>query len=181
MKRRNFIVQTASASLLATMPAQAASRAAIDRRIGSALTEMRANFSWSQELERSAAALLVVPRILKAGLIFGGAYGEGALLINNVPVDYYSLVSGSWGAQIGAARYTSVLFIMTDEALTRFRTRDGWTVGLDLEAAAPNFAESVSIDSNTAYKEVYGLTFSQKGLLIGASIEGAKYSRIYKP
>ena len=38
---------------------------------------------------KNAPATLIIPRITKAGLMLGGAYGEGVLRINEAPVDYY--------------------------------------------------------------------------------------------
>ncbi len=74
---------------------------------------------------KNASATLIIPRITKAGLMIGGAYGEGVLRINEAPVDYYSLASASYGLQIGAQRYSNVIFFMTEEALQNFRVKDG--------------------------------------------------------
>ena len=46
---------------------------------------------------KNAPATLIIPKITKAGLVLGGAYGEGVLRINEAPVDYYSLASASYG------------------------------------------------------------------------------------
>ena len=47
------------------------------------------------ELRDKASGILVMPLVTKAGLGFGGAYGRGALRVNDVSVDYYSATSGS--------------------------------------------------------------------------------------
>ena len=65
---------------------------------------------------KNAPATLIIPRITKASLILGGAYGEGVLRINEAPVDYYSLASASYGFQIGAQQYSNIIFFMTEEA-----------------------------------------------------------------
>jgi lipid-binding SYLF domain-containing protein len=56
----------------------------------------------AETLSRTAKAVLVFPNIVKAGLVFGGSYGEGELLEGSKVVDYYNSVTGSWGLQIGA-------------------------------------------------------------------------------
>jgi lipid-binding SYLF domain-containing protein len=48
------------------------------------------------------ATVLVFPNIVKAGLIFGGSYGERMLLSIGNAVDYYNSLTGSWGLQAGA-------------------------------------------------------------------------------
>ena len=62
---------------------------------------------------KNAPATLIIPRITKAGFVLGGAYGEGALRINEAPIDYYSLASASYGLQIGAQQYSNIIFFMT--------------------------------------------------------------------
>ena len=55
----------------------------------------------AQSIGKQAKAMLVFPNIVKAGLVFGGAYGEGVLREGAKPVDYYNSFSGSWGLQAG--------------------------------------------------------------------------------
>ncbi len=62
-----------------------------------------------------------MPLVTEAGLFFGGAYGRGALRIDNVTVDYYSTTKATYGLQIGAQQYAHALFFMTDSALAEFR------------------------------------------------------------
>jgi lipid-binding SYLF domain-containing protein len=48
-------------------------------------------------MSKDARAVLVFPKVVKAGLVFGGSYGEGVLRRGTAVVDYYNFVSGSWG------------------------------------------------------------------------------------
>jgi len=52
-------------------------------------------------IAKSAKAVLIFPNIVKAGLIFGGAYGEGVLERGSVVDGYYNSVTASWGLQAG--------------------------------------------------------------------------------
>jgi lipid-binding SYLF domain-containing protein len=62
--------------------------------------------------------MLVMPLLTEAGLLtLGGSYGRGALVINDITVDYYSATKASVGVQLGAQQYSHVLFFMTPEAL----------------------------------------------------------------
>ena len=177
---RRAVLLGAGALALAPATAYAASRAKIDSRVRNAKAEMFQRFPFTQRLNDQAAGMLMIPRMTKAGFFLGGAYGEGSLLIRNAPVDYYSLAAGSYGLQLGVATFSTALFLMNERALREFRQKDGWKLGVDLEAAVINQGETASLDTNTHQESIYALSFSQKGLMLGASIEGGKYSRIVR-
>ncbi|MEO0503087.1 MAG: YSC84-related protein, partial [Pseudomonadota bacterium] len=129
-------------------------------------------------LSQKANGMLVMPLVTEAGFGFGGAYGRGALRVNDVTVDYYSVVKGSGGLQIGAQQFAHVLFFMTDEALVDFRRSPGWAAGADLEYVVSDKGESVAADTTTVLSPVLAAVFAQAGLRIGATLEGSKYTRI---
>ena len=129
---------------------------------------------------KNAPATLIIPRITKAGFLLGGAYGEGVLRINEAPVDYYSLASASYGFQIGAQQYSNIIFFMTEEALQKFRVKDGWELGADAEVVFRDKGYSIGVSSKTISKPVYAIVFDQKGLLAGTSLVGAKFSRLIR-
>lgn len=154
----------------------------IDRRVARALAELDQTVPIAGALRSISHGMLVMPRVTKAGLGAGVAYGEGSLLIGDAPVDYYSVLAGSFGLQAGVQQYNSVLFFTTQAALSGFRARDGWTLGADLEVTLLNHtaAAAARIDTNTLRDPVYALVYGQRGLIVGASIEGSKYSRIIR-
>jgi lipid-binding SYLF domain-containing protein len=129
---------------------------------------------------RNAAGTLIIPRITKAGIVLGGAYGEGVLRINEAPVDYYSMASASYGLQIGAQRYSNIIFFMTEESLQKFRVKDGWELGADAEVVFRDKGYSIGISSKSISKPVYAVVFDRKGLLAGTSLVGAKFSRLIR-
>ncbi len=178
--RRQFIAAS-SASLIGVttaFPAAAASRRKIDRRIDTAISDLENTSAALANLLDTSAGCLLMPRVRRAGLGFGAAYGEGALLIGRAPVEYYSVAAASFGFQIGIQQYASALFFTSEHSLAKFRRRDGWTIGADIEYTAWDQGDAADIDTNTSSDEVYGVVFSQEGLHIGATLEGSKYSRI---
>ena len=134
----------------------------------------------SQSIYERAAGVLIMPQITKASFGLGGTYGEGALRIRGASVDYYSVASASYGLQFGAVQYSHVLFFMTQEALRHFRTIDGWEIGADAEVTFRDKGYSYGVSSNTVTKPIYGIVFGQVGIMAGASLEGAKYSRLIR-
>ena len=151
---------------------------ALDDRVASTLAFLDRSDPAAGELRSKSAGLLVMPLMTEAGLGVGGAYGRGALVIDDATVDYYSATQGSVGLLIGAQQYAHVLFFMTEGALLEFRTSPGWAVGADIEYAAGESGLSAGADTVTTLMPVIATVFAQSGLLAGASLEGTKYSRI---
>lgn len=171
-------------AMLAGTPAQAADAATINARVNLALGRLYKEVPNARDLASRAKAMLVMPKVVKGGFIVGGAYGEGALRLND-PVQgyekhggYYSVGAASVGLQLGVQQTSHVLFFMTDRALADFQRADGWEIGADAEVTFPDAGLNAGISSSTFEKPVVGVVFAEDGLLIGASLEGAKYSRI---
>ncbi|OIQ32052.1 MAG: twin-arginine translocation pathway signal [Alphaproteobacteria bacterium MedPE-SWcel] len=150
----------------------------IDARVDATLTQMYNTYPGTRDLAAKSSGMLVIPLVTEAGFILGGAYGRGALRINGATVDYYSSVKGNAGLQIGAQQYAHVLFFMTDEAMARFRRSSGWTAGADLEYVVRDEGNALTADTNTLTAPVIAAVFGQAGLRVGATLEGAKYTRI---
>ncbi|MBY5932443.1 twin-arginine translocation pathway signal [Tateyamaria omphalii] len=150
----------------------------IDARVDATLDEMYRSYPNTVQLAQKANGMLVMPLVTEAGFVFGGSYGRGALRVNNATVDYYSVVKGSGGLQIGAQQSAHVLFFMTEEALSEFRRGAGWAAGADVEYVVSNEGDSVAADTTTALSPVLAAVFARAGLRIGATLEGTKYTRI---
>ncbi|MGB3246266.1 MAG: YSC84-related protein [Sulfitobacter sp.] len=150
----------------------------IDARVDATLNEMYRAFPNTQSLASKSNGMLIMPLVTEAGLGLGGAYGRGALRVNDITVDYYSLVKGSGGLQIGAQQYAHVLFFMTQDALQDFRGSPGWEAGADLEYVISDKGDGVGANTTTVLSPVLAAVFGRAGLRIGATLEGSKYTRI---
>ena len=152
--------------------------AAIDARVDATLAEMYRRYPNTRDLADKASGMLVMPLVTEAGFGFGGAYGRGALLVNNISVDYYAQAKASFGLQIGAQQYAHVLFFMTEDALTGFRRSPGWEAGGEIEYVFSDKGDGASADTTTALSPVLAVVFGRAGLLLGATLQGTKYTRI---
>ncbi len=130
------------------------------------------------ELSNEANGLLVMPLVTEAGFIYGGAYGQGALRVGGSTVDYYSTTKATAGLQIGAQQYAHVLFFMTADALQNFRTSSGWAAGAGVKYVVSDEGDGVNADTTTSRSPILAAVFGQEGLLVGATLEGSKYTRI---
>lgn len=153
--------------------------AVIDRRVTNALTYLYDTYPETVQLRDKAIGKLVMPMIGKAGFIVGGSYGEGALLIDDVTVEYYSATQASVGFQIGAQQFAYVIFFLTPTALRRFRTSPGWTGGAEAELTGGQQGAGLSASTATQNSSVAFL-FARQGLMAGATIQGTKYTRILR-
>ena len=67
---------------------------------------------------------------------------------------------------------------MTEDALSRFRRATGWVAGADVEYVFNDQGGNLRADTTTSTAPVVAVVFGQAGALIGASLEGMKYTRI---
>ncbi|WP_456390193.1 lipid-binding SYLF domain-containing protein [Profundibacter sp.] len=152
--------------------------AKIDARVDSSLASLHSRYPATLDLKNNSVGMLVMPLITKAGFGLGGAYGRGALRVNDVTVDYYSSAAASFGFQIGAQQFSHVLYFMTPQALQDFRSSAGWAAGADLEYALNDKGANVSAETTTALDPIIAVIYGQAGLIVGATLEGTKYTRI---
>jgi lipid-binding SYLF domain-containing protein len=79
-------------------------------------------FSQAARMIHSARAVLIVPRLVKGGFIFGAEGGDGVLLKRNgrswSQPAFFTLGSASFGLQIGLQQAELVFIIMSDRALS---------------------------------------------------------------
>lgn len=132
----------------------------------------------AETLSRSAKAILVFPNIVKAGLVFGGSYGEGTLFKGGEVAGYYNSVSASWGWQAGAQSYGYAVFLMTDNAVKYLHDSQGWEVGVGPTVVVVDEGIARQLSSTTLQDDAYAFIFDQQGLMAGLSLEGSKISPI---
>lgn len=130
-------------------------------------------------LIKKSKAILVFPRVFKAGLFIGGEYGEGAMRINGKTVDYYNTVAASIGFQLGAQAKTIILVFMEQGALDKFRNSEGWEAGVDGSVAIITVGAGDTIDTSNIQDPILAFVFGQKGLMYNLTLEGSKFTKIH--
>lgn len=181
-KLSHFLIRILTAATIVSMSvmnlASAATARDLDKDSAQALQALYKTEPVARTLSKTAKAILVFPNIVKAGLVFGGSYGEGELLEGSSVVDYYNSVAGSWGLQIGAQSYGYAVFLMTDAAVKYIKETKGWEVGVGPTVVVVDEGVAKNLSSSTVKDDAYAFIFSQQGLMAGVSIEGTKISRI---
>ena len=168
-------------TLTATSNAFATTKDDLTKDSDQALAMLTKKNQLAADISQKAKAVLIFPNIVKAGLVFGGAYGEGVLRNAGSIDGYYNSISASFGWQAGAQSYGYVVFLMTDSAVKYIKETHGWEIGVGPTVVLVNEGVAKNLSSTTLKDDAYAFIFDQQGLMASLSIEGTKISRIKNP
>ena len=193
MQRRNFILKSSAALAFGSLAlagctttgksgesaaTDMSKRQSIDASVDGTMSRLYSTVTGSRELVAKSRGVLVFPSVLQVGFIVGGQYGEGALRVGGSSVGYYSTVSGSFGLQAGAQSKAIIFCFMTQDALDRFRSADGWSVGADASVALVKVGANGAVDTTTATAPVEVFILTNAGLMADVSLAGTKVSKL---
>lgn len=163
---------------LAHTPSFAWSAREIDSGTDRALERFYDAVKNGKELVKDAKGVLVFPAVFKAGIGFGGEYGEGALRIKGKTVDYYSTAAASIGFQLGAQKKSIYILFMKEDALKKFRQSSGWKAGVDASVALVTVGAGGEMDTAKHNEPILGFVMGQAGLMYNLTLEGAKITKL---
>jgi lipid-binding SYLF domain-containing protein len=123
---------------------------------------------------QNAAGIVIIPDVIKAGLIAGGRHGTGVLVAKNqnqwsLPV-FVSITGGSLGAQIGVESSDLVFVFNKKENLKDILQGSDFTLGADASVTAGYTGAKAKASTKDAEILAYQNT---NGLFAGASITGS--------
>ncbi len=156
----------------------ASNRAELERDSRLALNSLLANIPQARVLSEKAVAILVFPKVTKAGLVVGGQYGEGVLWQNDKAIGFYNTAGASFGFQAGAQQYGYALFFMKESALNALTRAEGFEVGVGPSVVVMDQGMSYQKSTTTLQDDIYAFIFGQKGLMAGVGIQGNKLTKI---
>ena len=175
-----LIVMLAASMVILTgwfAPASAASAKEIDTGADEAIVNFEKEVKNGKSFIESSKGMLVFPRVIKGGAGFGGEYGEGAFRIKGKTVDYYSMLQGSFGLQLGGEVKTVYLVFLDEDAMKRFREGEGWKAGVDGSVSLVTLGAGGTIDTNNMKDPIVTFVLGQKGLMYNLSLEGTKFTK----
>lgn len=144
-----------------------------------ALASLYAQNAVARSLGRQAKGVLVFPSIVRAGLIWGGQMGQGALFDRQRRVrDFFQTTSLSWGLQAGVQQFGYALFFMDDEALRNLDRLGGWEVGSSPSLVIIDQGVAGAMNTTTLNRGIYAFFFDQRGLMGGLGFQGTRITRI---
>ncbi len=172
------LAATTALVLAPAAPAAAASAAELSRDANQALQSLYAKVPAAKTIGAKAQAILVFPKITKAGLGIGGQYGDGALLKGGKAVGYYNTSGISSGLQAGAQTYGYAMFFMNEAALKSLDSTQGFEVGVGPTVVVMDEGKAKSTTTTTMKDDIYAFIFSQQGLMAGLGLQGNKITKI---
>ena len=189
MQRRTVLTAAASAAMAFALLGGCANyrdqgetpadvQSSIDAGVGPTLNALYAKVPGSKELADKARGILVFPNVFDGGAVVGGEYGRGALIVDGRTVGYYKTSSVTLGLQVGAQSRSLVLMFMTQDALDRLSANKGWTAGADASVALLHVGANGRLEGSDGAATVTAFALNNEGLMVGASIDGTKLTRI---
>lgn len=174
-----FLAAVAALSLgTISISANAATAEDLNADAAQALQILYKNNPAAESLSKNAKAILIFPKVIKAGLVFGGSYGEGIMMKAGKVSGYYNSVSASWGWQAGAESYSYAVFLMSDKAVKYLHKSNGWSFGAGPNVVVVDSGVAKNLSTTTLKDDAYAFIFDQQGLMASLSLEGTKISRI---
>jgi lipid-binding SYLF domain-containing protein len=152
----------------------------IDASVDAAMGRFHKQVKDATEVVRQAKGMLVLPNVKKGALIVGAEYGQGAMRIGGKTVEYYSMISGSVGFQIGGQAKDVIIAFMSSDALKKFRESKGWEAGVDGNVALITLGAGESAITAMSKQPIVAFVFDVKGLMADMSLRGAKFNKLDK-
>lgn len=123
-----------------------------------------------------ARCVAVIPNMMSAALVVGGAHGRGVISCKDAAGQWSSPAfvnanAGSVGAQVGGRSSDVVLYVMDEEAKDAIK-RGSFSLGADAAAVAGEYGE----EWDTPSRGVVSYQSSQ-GAFIGAAVTGVSISK----
>jgi lipid-binding SYLF domain-containing protein len=165
-------------TILLSGRALAIDRARLDRDAAAALRVLYDTTPSAKMIGGKATAILMFPKIVKAGFVVGAQTGNGALIVKGKTTAYYNITAGSYGLQAGVQSFSYAMFLMTADAMEYLNKSGGWEVGVGPSVVIVDSGVARTLTTTTMKDDVYAFVFGQKGLMAGAGLQGSKITKI---
>jgi lipid-binding SYLF domain-containing protein len=169
-------------ALLVVIPALLITHSAFaDDLVGksrAALQQLVAQNSAAATCKSKALAILVFPKVVKAGFVLGAQGGEGILFEHGRVNGRYRTVATSYGLEAGVQEYGYALFLMNQKAVDWVNNTRGWEIGTGPSVVIVGKGMARSFSTDTLHSGIYAFTFDQRGLMAGLGLQGSKIMRI---
>lgn len=169
------------AMIFLTLPGAAfaaSSAAQLNSDATAALNALYKRYPAASTLAKDAKAIVVFPKVVKAGLMIGGESGDGVMRVKGKTAGYYNTSGVSYGLQAGAQTYGYALFLMTDEAVKSLGKAEGFEVGVGPSVVVMDDGLARKATTTTMKSDIYAFIFGQKGLMAGLGVQGNKITKV---
>lgn len=156
------------------------SKAKLSAESRAALGELYANEPAARSLGKKATAVLVFPKVIRGGFIYGAEAGNGTLFSKSgKTLGYYQTAGASFGLQAGVQKFGYALFLLSPSDLRDLNNEYGWELGASPSVVVVDRGAATSLSTTTVDKGVYAYFFDHKGLMAELSLKGSKITKIH--
>lgn len=133
---------------------------------------------WFRDALPKAKGVLIVPSLVKAGLIFGGSGGSGVYFSLDKKTGecrgpaFYGMGSFTFGLQAGAEKAQLVILAMTDEAVNSMLSPQ-FNIGADASVAAGPVGVGTGGQASPLPAAAFIVFSRAQGVFGGLTVEGA--------
>lgn len=164
-----------SACAISPTGTQQQQRAQIDSMAHSTLNDLYAHYPETRAMVQKAAAYAVFDAS-GGKIIFGGMdHGNGVVFAKHQTPFYMKMFELQPGFGVGYTNFRLIFIFDSQDAVNSFTT-SGWEFGTRLSTAAKDKKQGGAFD--LGYTAAPGITvyqITEKGIMVGISITGAKY------
>ena len=132
--------------------------------------------AFNYSISRQSVAQVVFPKIIKAGFLLGGNYGEGFLIRDGEVVALVDVSGGNLGLQAGGQTYAQVTYILSEKKYTELLNKHRTSISGTLAYGIGGQIETAILTSDTFNRDLYTVVLDETGTIFGASVEGLYYT-----
>ena len=140
--------------------------------VAGAILDIKTKDPGIQSFFDDSAGYAVFPSVGKGGIVVGGAFGRGLVIVGGQVVGFASLSQATIGLQLGGQKYAQFIFFKDQTALDHFK-RGNFEFGAQASAVAITAGASAdaAYDSGVAV-----FTVAAGGLMFEGTIGGQRFS-----
>jgi lipid-binding SYLF domain-containing protein len=156
-------------------PQKAEDKAVLSAETQEAIAIMKAKDPSIQRFFEKSYGYAVLPKVFKAALLAGGAYGRGEVFEKGTMVGYCNMSQASLGFSLGGEFFREIIFFRDKEDLDDFRLEE-----YTFSAQVTGVALSAGVAAKADYKAGMAVfIMTDTGLMVDASLGGQKFN--YEP
>lgn len=140
--------------------------------VAKAILDIKKKDPGVQRFFDNAAGYAVFPSVGKGGVIIGGAYGKGLVIVDDKVDGHTTMSQASIGLQLGGQKYAQFIFFKDEVAIGHFK-RGNFEFGAQASAVAITAGAS----ADAAYDGgVAVFTNAGGGLMVEGTVSGQKFT-----
>lgn len=145
------------------------------------MTLDKKNNDFPAQILKDAAGVVIIPGMVRVGVILGGSYGKGVIFRKTGDMwrgpAFLEMTAGSVGLQLGVQSMDLILVITNDKGMDSFLETKG-QFGADFALTAGPVGADAAAAKDTGLKATIYSYARARGLFAGVSLKGAGASML---